>query len=122
MEVSNEIIQAARELGETLNASPVVAAFQQAERDVRSNEELCALEAEVMSLYNELTGRQQNGEVLSPQDINRFYTLRDRFARHPLVTRRDTAMNEVKALFEQVGTTISSILTMDYTALVLDEG
>jgi len=121
MEISNEITQAARELGEALSATPSVAAFQQAERDVRSNAELCALESGVMTLYNELIGRQQAGAVLSPQEINHFYSLRDRLARHPLVTRRDAAMHEVKALFEQVGGAMSSILTMDYTALVLEE-
>lgn len=121
MEVSSEILQAAQALGQALNADPAVVSFQQAENDVRSNAELCALEAEVLELYNELTGRQRAGEILSPEDINRFYALRDSLARHPLVVRRDAAMNEVKSLFEQVGSSISSILTMDYTALVLEE-
>ena len=121
MEPTNEIKQAAQALGQALKNNPVVQAFVQAEAAVKNNEEITRLEADVYALYNNLTSRQQAGEILSPQEINRFYNLRDQLARHPMVVERDASMKAAKAIFEQTGSVLSSILTMDYTALVLEE-
>ena len=121
MEPTNEIKQAAQALGQALKNDPVVQAFVQADAAVKNSEEVTRLEAGVYTLYNDLTSRQQAGEILSPQEINRFYNLRDQLARHPLVVERDASMKAAKAIFEQTGSILSSILTMDYTALVLEE-
>lgn len=108
-------------MGEALANNPAVQEFVQADAAVKSSEEVTKLEADVVALYNDLTSRQQAGEILSPQEINRFYNLRDQLSRHPLVAKRETSMKAAKALFEQAGSAMSSILTLDYTALVLEE-
>jgi cell fate (sporulation/competence/biofilm development) regulator YlbF (YheA/YmcA/DUF963 family) len=121
MEVSSEILAAARAFGEQLNATPEVRALRAAESEVQNDPAIAALEAEVMTRYNDLVSRQRAGDILAPQEINQFYHLRDQLARHPLVTRRDEAVEAVKALFQGAGSAISSVLTVDYTALVLEE-
>ncbi len=76
------------------------------------------LEAEVERIYRDLVKRQQDGQMVFPNEVNRFYELRDAFVNHPLVIRRQECLQAVKALFEQAGETLNSILSVDYTQLV----
>lgn len=121
MNLSKELKQAAQQLGSALMNNPAVQEFIQADAAVKNSAEVSQLEADVVQLYNELTSRQQAGETLIQQEINRFYSLRDQLSHHPLMVERETKMRAAKAIFEQTGSSISSILTMDYTALVLEE-
>jgi cell fate (sporulation/competence/biofilm development) regulator YlbF (YheA/YmcA/DUF963 family) len=121
MDRSEEIYQAARALGAALRCTPEMQAFEEANAAARADEDVCALEAAVLDLYNTLTARQQAGQALAQYEINRYYKLRDELVRHPLIERRDLRMKAVKALFETAGGAISSVLAVDYTALVLEE-
>ncbi len=116
---SNDLISAARELGLALNSSPVVQEYLQSRDAVRNNPELFQLEEEIERTYQELVARQQNGEVLSPGEVNNFYDLRERYTGHPLVVRLEQCQEAAKSLFEQTGSLISSILSVDYTKLTL---
>lgn len=117
MQVSNEILLAAKELGEALKASPSVQAYLEACADVEQDAELSAMEADLQSTYEALVARQRQGQVIPPQEINAFYKLRETVVYNPLIEAREAALKAVKAEFEQVGGTISSILSVDYTAL-----
>ena len=121
MDRSEAILQAAQVLGAALKNTPEMQAFEQANAAARADAQVNALEADVLALYNTLIARQQAGQVLAQYDLNRYYKMRDELVRHPLIEARDVRMKDVKALFETAGGAISSVLTMDYTALVLEE-
>lgn len=121
MDPTPAILQAAQALGAALKTTPEMQALEQANRAARADTQVSALEAEVLERYNALITRQRAGEALTQHEINSYYNLRDRLMRHPLIAERDARLSEVKVLFEQAGGAISSILTMDYTALVLEE-
>lgn len=120
MELSKDLIAASQKLGEALEASPIVQEYLQSLDAVRKNPELQQLEQEIDRTYQELVARQQSGKLLLSGEVNHFYTLRDSYNRHPLVIRQAQCQAAMKALFEQAGGTISSILSVDYTKLVLD--
>ncbi len=121
MDRSEAILQAAQALGAALRTTPEMQAFEQANAAANADAQVSALEAEVLALYNSLIARQREGQALAQHEINHYYNLRDELVRHPLIVERDAHLKAVKALFEQAGGAISSVLTMDYTALVLEE-
>lgn len=118
MENSAEILQAAQRLGETLNSSPTVQAYLQAEAAVQNSQELQQMEAKLDQVYNDLVRRQQAGEMLYPYEVNEFYKLRDQFVGHPLIKQRSASLEAVKTLFQQAGSAMSSIMSVEYTDLV----
>ncbi len=120
MTVSREIIDAAQELGAALNADPVVQEFLQAREALQNNQELHQLEEQIEKVYQGLVGRQRSGEVLAPREINDFYLLRDQYTLNPLVKRYEECQNAVQVLFGQAGSAISSILSIDYTKMILE--
>lgn len=125
MEISKEtldaILAAAGELGAALRAEPGVQAFLQAEAAVQADAHLSSLEEQANRRYSELTGRQAAGEYLSQQEINAYYALRDQLVRSPLVAQREARRKEMKSLCEGAGSALSSVLTLDYTALAAPE-
>lgn len=112
-----EILQAAKELGEALGANADVRGLIQAETELESSTELRALDGELQRVYEDLVRRQRAGEVLSPQEINGFQKLKEQLLGHPLVIERDARLKAVQGLFGQAGSTISSVLGFDYTTL-----
>lgn len=120
-ERTQAILQAAQAFGAALKNTPEMQAYEQAVEAARADAETCALEDEVLALYNALIARQRNGEPLAQHEINHYYNLRDRLVRAPLVVERDARLKAVKTLYEGAGNLLSSTLTMDYTSLVLEE-
>ena len=118
MQDTNEILAAAKELGEVIHRSPTIQAYLDACLAVQEDTELANMETELQRRYEELVGRQRKGEALSPYETNAFYKLREKVVYHPLIEAREAALKAVKAELEQVGGAISSILTVDYTAVV----
>jgi cell fate (sporulation/competence/biofilm development) regulator YlbF (YheA/YmcA/DUF963 family) len=119
MERTEQIMQAARALGQALHNSPEVQDYLAACQAVQANAELCQLEEQLQLRYQALAGRQQTGEVLSRQEINDFYKLREQVVYHPLVARREECLKVVQASFEQASSSISSILTVDFNSLAV---
>ena len=115
------ILQAARAFGAALKETPEMRAYEQAAAAARADGDVANLEEAVMALYNALIARQNAGEPLAQHEINHYYNLRDKLMRHPLIAERESRLRAVKVLFESAGGVISSVLTMDYTALVLEE-
>ncbi len=118
MEISSDLQEAAQALGAALNASPEVQEYLQARDAMLNDAALRRLAEEMERVYHELVSRQQNGEMLSPGEVNAFYALREQYTSHPLVARYEKSQAAVKALCEQAGSAISSILSVDYTQLV----
>lgn len=118
MELSDEILQAARELGQALRASQAVQEHLEACEAVNSSAGLVQLEAAVQQRYHELVKRQQAGQVLFPHEVNEFYKLQDQVIHHPLIVRRTESLETVKSLYEGTAGSLSNILSIDFTALV----
>ena len=55
--------------------------------------------------------------MLFPSQVNEFYDLREQYNRHPLVIEYGRCESAIKALFGEVGSTLNSILSVDYTQL-----
>ncbi len=118
MAAIKDLEEAAQALGAALHASPEVQEYLQAREAVLHDAALRELAEEMERVYRGLVSRQRNGELLFPEEVNAFYALRERYSRHPLVVRYEKCRAAVKALCEQAGSTISSILSVDYTDLV----
>lgn len=117
MELSNDIIQAARELGEALRSNCTVQDHLQAVEAVEHNAELTQLEQTIQKRYRELVQRQQSGQMVFPQEVNQFYKLQDEMMSSPMIERRAESLKKVKTLFEATASSISSVLTIDFAAI-----
>ena len=63
MQLSDEIRQAAEDLGKQLNAETVVREYVKFQNDVQQDAEVVALEEQYGQYYQKLAERQQNGEI-----------------------------------------------------------
>ncbi len=115
-----ELLAAADKLGRALNATPQVQAFIQADEAVKNSAELRKLKEEMDQVYADLVRRQQAGEMVFSHEVGQFYNLRDRLVTHPLMVERENCLNAVRALFDQAGTTMSSILSVNFSELASD--
>lgn len=121
MDQTEAIFQAAQALGEALNDTPELRAYRQAAGAVAADAQAAALESEVNALYEALITRQRAGETLSQAEVDDYYSLRGRLAQHPLIVEREERLKAVRELFQGAGGILSSTLTMDYTALALED-
>ncbi|NLG96561.1 MAG: YlbF family regulator [Chloroflexi bacterium] len=117
MELSDEIIQAARELGEALHHHSIVQEHLQAVEAVEQSAELAQLEQAIQDRYRDLVQRQQAGQIVFPQEVNQFYRLQDEMLRNPMIEQRAESLKNVKTLFEAAASSISSILTIDFVSI-----
>ncbi len=117
--MSEKILATARELGAALRELPEVQAFLRADAAFQNSPDVQRLQAQVEQTYSSLVQRQQAGEMVHAHEVHDFYRQRDELMRHPVVIEREKNLKVVKALFEQAGGVISSILSLDYTQLAI---
>ena len=110
-------MQAANELGEALKASPVVQDYLRASAAADGEAEFKRMETNLHQTYDLLIQRQEAGGALSPYEINQFYKMREQVINHPLYQQREAAQRAMQAVFEQAGSTLSSVLTVDFLNL-----
>jgi cell fate (sporulation/competence/biofilm development) regulator YlbF (YheA/YmcA/DUF963 family) len=114
MQLSDEIRQAAEDLGRQLNAETVVREYVKYQNGVQQDAEVVALEELYGQLYQKLAERQQNGESLERSELDEFYRLKRKMQDHPLIFIRDNQMVMVKALFAQTAQRLTDVLGIDY--------
>ena len=119
MTLPESIQEAAEELGRTLAQTSTVQEYLRAVEAVQADAELQQLEAKTNEVYQSLVARQKTGEMLFPYEVNGFYRMRDEYIRHPKIVAQNQSFKAVKALFEQAGATLSSVLSVDYTELAI---
>lgn len=117
MILSNELQQAAQTLGETLRRDDSVQTYLAAKALVDADPDAHELEQRLLEQYDNLIARQQAGEELAQAEVDDFYALRGQTYDHPLIVRRETALQPVKAVFAGIGAELSAELGFDYTAL-----
>jgi cell fate (sporulation/competence/biofilm development) regulator YlbF (YheA/YmcA/DUF963 family) len=117
MLLSNELHQAAQTLGESLRNSDSVQTYLAAQTQAAADPEAHDLEQRLLAQYDNLISRQQAGEELAQAEVDAFYALRSQTYDHPLIVKREAALQPVKAVFAGVGAELSAELSFDYTAL-----
>lgn len=115
MELSPEILQAAQSLGKLLNEHPAVTEYLLAKAQVDQDAEAAALESRYETIYNQLVERQDNGEVLTHEDLEEYYALGRRLQNHPLIAGRETRFQSVQSLFASVSDLMTATLGMEFT-------
>jgi len=117
MPLSEELRRACEALGRALAESPAVREYREAQARLEADPEARTLEEEFQRLYGSLLARQQAGENLPREEVDRFYRLRSAVETHPLIVERDLALGELKGYFADVVFQLSTRLGADYTAL-----
>lgn len=115
MEISDELRQSAERFGAALNELPAVQAYLEADAAVKNDPEVQQLKAEADRTYRELIERQRASGTFDPRYVSEFYRLREDLANHPLMLRREACLRAVRPLFEQAASSMSSVLSVDYT-------
>ncbi len=117
MPLTEEIKDAARQLGQALHQDDYIHLYLDALEATRADPEISALEKKMYEVYEELIGRQQAGEELSQQDTSVFYELRRRVQAHPLISQRNDMLSSIRPYLNQIAGEISLVLGVDYAAL-----
>ena len=116
-ELPQNIQDTARALNDAILADPQAKAFKAAVAAFDADPEAVALEKRFMDFYADLTARQQKGEKLDQQEIEKFYTMRAEYSAHPLIVTRNDALGAFKPILADVGEQISAQLGLDFTEL-----
>jgi cell fate (sporulation/competence/biofilm development) regulator YlbF (YheA/YmcA/DUF963 family) len=117
MDLTNEIRQAAEDLGKRLGAEAGIQEYVDLKLRTQQDLEIAGLEAKYNRLHEELTGREQEGVVLERSELDEYYQLKRQVEDHPLIAARDMQLQEVKALFNQTAQHMTAILGIDYATL-----
>lgn len=121
MILTDEIKKAASALGKSLYEDEFMRPYLQTVAEYQSDHEAVELENQLYELYEELVNRQQAGEQISREETKAFSELRQRVQSHPLIARRNNALQMIKPFLADVADDISILLGVDYTTLVKSE-
>jgi len=115
MPITEEIRQAAENLGKQLGANPNVVEFVNLEKDSQHDARVVELETRLALLNQKLAEREQAGGRLDRSVVEEYYELKDQVNDHPLIIARDYRLDVVKALFAQASQRMTPILGIEYT-------
>lgn len=118
MILPDAIKNAAQELGKSLRHAEFMQSYLQAVEEFQADAAAVELEQQLLSLYQQLIARQQAGEQIGREETKAFYDLRQRVQSHPLIIRRNEALQTIKPFLADEADEISIPLGMDYTSLV----
>lgn len=118
MPFTDEISQAAEELGQRLGSAPLVVEYKTLLIETHKQVEIVEIENQVTQLYNSLINRQQGGEVLNRTDLDDYYNLKHQAEDHPLIAARDYQLEIVKTLFARVDQRISDEIGFSFSTFV----
>jgi hypothetical protein len=117
MDLTNEIRQAAEDLGKRLSTEADVLEYVDLKMRTQQDLEVAGLEAKYSQLHMQLTRREQEGVVLERSELDEYYQLKRQVEDHPLIAARELQLDEVKALFNQTAQHMTAILGLDYATL-----
>ena len=119
MNLSDELQQAAHDLGQSLFETSEVGTYQNAALAVKDDPEAVALEEKFNALYLRLASKERSGQSLDQSELSEYYQLREQVRENPLIAMREEQLQMVKLLFADAGQTMTSILGIDFTILAL---
>ncbi len=115
MPITDELKQAAEDLGKRLSEDVRVGEYVGLAKQAQQDADVTGLEMRYNQMYQSLLERQQNGETLERSEVDEFYRLKRELLDHPLLTARDEQMAQVKALFAQTAQRLTDSLGIEYT-------
>ena len=119
MPITEEIRQAAEQLGKQMAVDPNVQEFVSLKASIQQDPGLVDLENKLANLNQILAEREQTGGSLDRSIVEDFYELKSQLQDHPLLTARDNRLEIVKALFAQVALRMSYHLGIEYPTFAL---
>ncbi len=117
MPLTDEIQEAARQLGEALCQDDYVRLYLDALEATHADPEISALEKKMYEIYEELIARQQVGEELTQEELRAFSDLRRQVQQHPLVAQRNDMLSTIRPYLNRVAEEINFVLGVDFTTL-----
>jgi len=119
MPITEEIRQAAENLGKQLGANPRVQDFVSVEKEIQQDARLVDIETRLALLNQKLAEREQAGGRLDRSIMEEYYELKGQVQDQPLINARENRLEIVKALFAQVAHRMTPILGIEYTDFAL---
>jgi cell fate (sporulation/competence/biofilm development) regulator YmcA (YheA/YmcA/DUF963 family) len=119
MPITEEIRQAAENLGKQLGANPSVQELVSLEQEIQQDPRIVELENRLALLNQKLAEREQEGGRLDRAVVEEYYELKGQVQDQPLINARDNRLEIVNALFNQVAQRMTPILGIEYTTFVL---
>ena len=119
MNLQEEMIVAAKELGKSLSESTELVGYQAAALAVNNEPEILALEDKVNKLYEQLAAQERAGQTLDQVILQDYYTMRNQLRQNPMISARDEKLQMVNLVFNDVLQSMTSILGIDFTILAL---
>ena len=116
--MDDKIKQAAEAFGKALAQTSAVQGYVQAASEHGGDAEARRLKAELEHTYDALIQRQAAGEVISRGEIEAYYDLEQRVRANPLVARHEDHLEQVKDVFSDMHTLLSSHLGVNFKDLV----
>ena len=118
MPLSDEIRQAAHELGAALRETPALQSYLESNARFQSDSRLAELEAEINSLYRAIAQRERSDQPLSYAEASHYHDLIEQLRRSPLYIQREVELKEAQVLLAQTAEILSSVLSVSYHTLV----
>ncbi len=115
MAITDELKQAAEDLGKQLGADSNVQEYLRLAAQAQESPEVSDLETRYNQVYQKLVEREQQGDVLDRPELDSYYRLKGELQRHPLIVARDERLVMVKALFAQAAQRMTNVLGFEYT-------
>lgn len=121
MPLTDEIKQAAQNLGALLAAEAAVSEYARLKTLTAQDPDVVTLEASHDALYQSLSERQMKGESLERAELDRYYDLKYQVQENPLIAAREAQLVNVNALFVQAAQHLNRILGVDFNTFARRE-
>ena len=119
MNLSDELQQAAHNLGHCLFETSDVEIYHKAALAVKDDSKAVAIEEKFNTLYLQLASKERSGQSLDQSELSDYYQLREQVRENQLIAMREEQLQMVKLLFADTAQTMTSILGIDFTILAL---
>ena len=116
--VNDALLQAAKDLGEALRASPIIQEHLKEIRESDAESEAGRLKARLEALYDDLVQRQAAGEILSGGEIDQYYDLERAAKQQPALARQAQALDRVQDLMTGTHDLLTNELGFSFMDLV----
>lgn len=121
MELTEEIQEAARKLGQALREDDFVRGYLEAVEAVQRDPAARELEEQFLAAAKAYVGREKAGEAIGAEERKRLAELRHQAHMNELISRREAELEMIKPYLAGVADEISQQLGMDYAMLARPE-
>jgi len=117
MQLTEEVKDAAMQLGQALCQDDYVRLYLDALQETRTDPDISALEKKMYEVYEGLIGHQQADEELSQEETQAFRELRQQVQAHPLIAKRNDMLSSIRPYLRRVAEEMNFVLGLDFASL-----